>query len=87
MYTEGPCSPFITHPSLLYEASTMLGELYALEVTQVQWTANIISIMRSATSTMLRTLAPIPSPDSSPLLDFLSEEELEFFSFLDLVPG
>ena len=41
-----------SHPSGLYDASTMDGDEYAFEVTHVQWTANIMSIMRTATITI-----------------------------------
>lgn len=39
----------------------MEGEEYALEVTQVQWTENIIRIISTATMIMLRMLTPRPS--------------------------
>ena len=39
----------------------MDGDEYALDVTQVQWTANIMSIISTATITIERILPPRPS--------------------------
>jgi hypothetical protein len=39
----------------------MEGEEYALEVTQVQWTANIMSIIITATITIERMFTPMLS--------------------------
>ena len=50
-----------SYPSGLYDASTMDGDEYALDVTQVQWTANIMSIISTATITIERMLPPRPS--------------------------
>lgn len=63
-----------TNPSWPYEARTMEGEEYALEVTHVQWTENIMSIINTATITMLRMLTPSPS-----LLDYKRKNILNSF--------
>ena len=61
-----------TYPSCPYEASTILGLEYAFEVTQVQCTANNISIMIRATIIILFTFIPTPSSGFSFCsLDFL----------------
>ena len=49
-----------TYPSGLYDAKTMDGEEYALDVTHVQWTANIINIISTVTITIERILTPRP---------------------------
>lgn len=50
-----------TYPSWLYEARTTLGLEYALLVTQVQWTANIINSINISIVTMFLMLGPSPS--------------------------
>ena len=50
----------LSYPSGLYDASTMDGEEYAFEVTQVQWTANIINIISTVTITIERMFTPSP---------------------------
>ena len=49
-----------TYPSGLYDAKTMDGDEYALDVTHVQWTANIIRIISTVTITIERIFTPRP---------------------------
>ncbi len=50
-----------THPSCPYDASTMLGELYAFDVTHVQCTAKSMSSASSSSVTRNFMFTPIPS--------------------------
>lgn len=47
-----------TYPSWLYDAKTILGLEYALDVTHVQWTANNINNISNAITIMLLMLIP-----------------------------
>ena len=58
---KGLLTAVFTHPSWLYDASTIEGEEYAFEVTQVQCTENIIKIINTATITIDLMFAPNPS--------------------------
>jgi len=50
------------YPSLLNDASTILGLEYALLVTHVQWTTNIMSTSNIEIVTILLMFDPTPSP-------------------------
>jgi len=51
-----------SYPSLLNDANTILGLEYALLVTHVQWTTNIMSTSNIEIVTILLMFEPTPSP-------------------------
>lgn len=51
-----------SYPSLLNDANTILGLEYALLVTHVQWTTNIMSTSNIEIVTILLMFDPTPSP-------------------------
>jgi hypothetical protein len=72
----------MTYPSLLNDANTILGLEYALLVTQVQWTTNIIRTSNIEIVTILLIFDPTPSP----LLLSLTDDETMIGGFFLLFP-